>query len=798
MTIRSYVPVEYFPTSPRSGNDGSKVFRMQNMILRGTLSEPYAECYSGSLNLNEDIPTANLTGTVTTTLTSMNVVGVGTRFKTELHIGQFLEIYGGAPEVRIPVVVDEIVDNLLFRACRYPHAALSAATAVRLPRMVEMNKRRATMLWGNAVETDLGTILGVGDGVLRRNGVVLPGISMDLGAAPHGPRTPRIAILEAFNATNYVVFPLGMATPAAPTAAAVAGTGKNMPAGVYSVRIVPARLATRGYNNPSVKAEVTLTAGQRIAITFPSAVVNAAIDGQDAWMIFVTQITPVQGISGPWYRYELPEIMVPIGAGPGQIPIAGGVYNVEYNDAEISGNELLQFNNDQPPKAEFIAFMAGIPVWVSCQGPGYSLAVTAATNANPVVITTAAPHLLAAGDQVSINGGSLGWGAISGLWTVTATSLSATTFSIPVNSTGFGALSGTILVGIAAYSPGPFIAPGKPRNIEAAPAQLYVSASPPDTIVGYVIGVDGRLYIMGANTLQVAIATQAQDYRISPFVIRPFWKVGFKNPETLLFVGNVLVGMTTHGLARSVTDGTEGSEEFGFAVAIEELIRGLNPGHFLIKLDPQNNAVVLFHSGHSINAEGWWTTRAWMYGLRENKWIGDVLLTSTTGDMIVSSAATVNGKLEFLAGGRQSGGTTVVRTYRWDTPQVPGVGLAVPWYLAWQFSDYGVEDRTKVVKGVHFIGSITGLTFSDHGLSIHGAQPGEILDIPALETDPIGKSGIIIPYPLAFVGQGEITELDVDNLSQLTVRACGNWDGIGDRDRVDEIVLEVQIRGTKR
>lgn len=703
MTAKSFLPTEYWPTSPRSGNEGGRLFRMQNMILQGETAEPYARVYGGSRNLSEDIATANITGTVTTTTTSTEVVGVGTAFTTELHLGQFLEAFGGSGGHTIPLVVDEIIDDTHFRACRLPHAATTGASVVQLPVLFEMGKKRGTLLRGNAEEADKGTIYAVGVGTLRRNGVVLGGTSLV------ATRSPKVAL---FNPTtgNYTVATLGMATPATLTAAAIAGGTKNMQAGVYSVRAVPARQATLGYNNPSPKAEVTIAAGDKIRATVPAA---DTANLQDAWMFFVSLYTQNAGINGPWHRYELPAIYVRVGAGAGEIPAAGGTYDIEYNDAEVSGNDLLTFNNDVPPHAEFVAYMANQPVWISCMGPGST-------------------------------------------------------------------------------SPGPFIAPSKPRNIEAAPASLYVATSPPDTLVGHIIGVQGRLYLMCVNSLQIALATQSQDPRIPPFAVRPFWRSGFKNPYCLLSIGDNLVGMTNNGLARSISEGDEGSEEYGFAVAVTELLANVSSGHCLLRTDPKNNAVVLFHSGHSLNASGFWTTRAWMFGLRENKWIGDVLLTSTTGDMLVSGVATVNGQLEFLAGGRQAAGTTVVRTYRWDDPMA---GVSVPAYLAWQFADWGEERRPKAVKMLAVKGKLsTGAT-----AGIHGAEPGESIPVATLEAGNSGsKSGSIPLVASATVAEGDAIELDVDNLKQFTVRIDTTWDGTGEQDRIDEVVIDAIVRGAHR
>lgn len=701
MPVRSLKPTEYWPTSPRSGGESRKIFRMLNMILRGTVAEPYAEVYGGSRNLGENIATANLTGTVAVDKTTTLVTGTGTVFTAELHLGQFLEAF--AANTRVPMVVDDIIDNTHFHACRIPHITAGGLTAFRFPVIYDMNKKRATQLRGNGVEVDLGSIIAVGEGTLRRNGAVLPGTSLTAA------RTPKIAV---FNATtgNYSVFTLGMATPTALGAAAVAGGTKNMQAGVYSARVVPARLSTRGYNNPSPKAEVTIAAGDKIRLTVSAA---DTANGQDAWMFFVTLFTTQGGINGPWFRYELPNIYVPVGPGAGEIPAAGGTFDIEYNDAEVSSGDLLTFNNNAPPHAEFLAWMAGMPIYLSCLGPGNT-------------------------------------------------------------------------------SPGPFIATGKPRNVEAVPPTQYVSTSPPDTIIGGLVGVQGRLYLMCVNSLQVAVATQATDPRIPAFAVRPFWRSGFPNPETLLAIGDNLIGMTTNGLARSIAEGDEGSEEYGFAVAIDELIRRFSPGHCLIKTDPKNNAVALFLSAHSLNFQGFWTTRVLLYGLRENKWIGDITLDSETGDMIVCSAAAINGQLEFLCGGRQEDGTTVVRTYRWDDDDA---NQPVPYFLAWQLGDDGVENRPKAVKAVR----VTAHLSSNGEVQIHGARPGLDIDVPAIGAMQTGL-GPTLPATLD-VRQYERVEVDVDNLMQWTAKVVGIWPGKAtspNRDRVDEVVGEFIVRGARR
>ncbi len=73
-----------------------------------------------------------------------------------------------------------------------------------------------------------------------------------------------------------------------------------------------------------------------------------------------------------------------------------------------------------------------------------SVAVSAASNANPVVLTSTGHGLdLKSRPFVRISGAGTGWTAINGDFT--ATVIDANTFSIPVNSTAFGALAGTVV-----------------------------------------------------------------------------------------------------------------------------------------------------------------------------------------------------------------------------------------------------------------------------------------------------------------------------------------------------------------
>lgn len=77
------------------------------------------------------------------------------------------------------------------------------------------------------------------------------------------------------------------------------------------------------------------------------------------------------------------------------------------------------------------------------------ISVTAASNASPVSFT-AASHGIAwatvalATPTVKITGGTGNWAAVNGVWIATPTATG--TFTIPVDSTAFGVLAGTLVV----------------------------------------------------------------------------------------------------------------------------------------------------------------------------------------------------------------------------------------------------------------------------------------------------------------------------------------------------------------
>lgn len=198
-------------------------------------------------------------------------------------------------------------------------------------------------------------------------------------------------------------------------------------------------------------------------------------------------------------------------------------------------------------------------------------------------------------------------------------------------------------------SPGPFIVPAKPTNIEAAPLDLAFSSSPPETIL-WALSAQGRIYLPTPNHLQIAQATPDDTI---PILIRPYWRDGFAGPDQIVFVNGMLYGFPMAGPSRSVGDGDEIEAERGWAADVYEITQDWSPGHVLVGYDPFNNGIVFFYSGFRRNASTFWTTFWIMYGLSINDWIAAGEISDLTKDQIVSGVATIGDRLQLLVGGRQ-------------------------------------------------------------------------------------------------------------------------------------------------
>ncbi len=738
---RTFFTVEagFVPTQPISGENNGSLYRGQNMIVRGVPGATYLENWLGISSQTESAPDLTLTGTVATTSGSTTVTGTSTLFLSELIVSQMVLINSR------PYTVREIVSNTSMRVSQ-PATATASGLTIKAPRtLMDTDFFRASMVRGNVLRTAQGNLLAVGQGEVRLNGAVLAGTS--LTATPQ----LKLAIYNPDGAT-YSVYKLGMKTPTLTTVAGTAGGTKNMQAGTYSVRIVPARIATYGYNNPSAAVEVTITTGQKIRITFPAMDTTA---GQDAWRVYGTLFSANQGITGPWYYVDT--------VTAAHVSSAGGTYDFEWRDAEIQVNEQAEFDNDPPPAAAFVASLANYPILVSTNGPGRVLAGTVATTATSQTVTGTGTAF-----DTDLTVGSAVWISSKFYEVVEIASATSMTVAPAADATASG-----LTIRLGDNAPGPVIRPCKPAingvNIEAYPTRFAVAVSPPETIIGWTSGL-GRLYLMTENRLHIATLTGNS---AAPVTVRPFWRVGFRNPQSCVFVNGYLYGFTTGGATRSIADGDEGSEEHAFAAPVASVMESWLPDLVRVAYDPKNEAVVFLYSSLDVNSSGYYNTNALMYHLRTGRWSTTIIMESTSANLTTTGVATVSGQF-FLAVSGQ--------TYAWDQG-----ANTVNWFVVWPFFDGGDFAADKTVTGF----AATCLTGTGGNAGIHGGVSGaDVALSTALTDNTVAASGVINLPTSTAIKHTEYFKLNVKELRSFTARVAGQYTGTGEKHRIDELMVE--------
>lgn len=342
METVAFSAAPYHPSSPRTGVSGQAILRMKNMILTGSPPQIYLQCYKGSANLSETIPTSNLSGTLSSS--GKSITGTSTAFTTEIKSGDWF--WAGSS----PLMVDTITDDTHMTVYVAPLIALSGVTGKRLPVLFDINRQRGTLISGNAVELDLGTILATGHGTLRINGSVLSGDSMVLTGSP------QEAIFDP-STGDYAVYPLGFDAPdPAPTLSDDAGGSQGMVSGDYSVRLTAASSVTGGEGNPGIRANVSLgTDGHQIGVDITGVTVDTAA-GADAVNAYATQLGVVNVNQGPW-NFVLQHLLSD-----------GNTFDLDYLNAQIARQGTVEFDNDPPPDAALVALLQGYPQWISCYG----------------------------------------------------------------------------------------------------------------------------------------------------------------------------------------------------------------------------------------------------------------------------------------------------------------------------------------------------------------------------------------------------------------------------------------------
>ena len=683
-------------------------------LLRGASGEMFYAAYNGSENINEPLPVTVLTGTLNLNPATNIIVGTGTAFLDELHIGQ--PVYVSTDRM---LVVNTIQSQTQFTAYLPPTITNATATGYKTRNIFSLDTKRASLLWGNATLTDKGNIIAVGDGALYVNGAVLAGESLV------ATRRAQIALYDSTTIPpSYSVEDIGFddAPDTANTAISVVGSGgtKNMSLGYYSFRIAYYSDITNGWGNPTATLLAGGTAGYQITAVnstflFNFAATSAPPAKATGYIIYASSyggssaISAVNAIQGAWYELR----RVPF------TELSGGTYAgtiaFDYVDNDLSAN-LVAFDLDPPPDAEWVSLFTGYVNLISTNGQG-------------------------------VNTGSR----------------------------------------TASTSPGPYIAPMLASNIDAYPDSQKVPTEKGETIIGF-LNAAGRMFPMTPNTLQASTPTGLPT---APFTLRPFWQRGFATPNNLTCIDDTLYGFTTKGMYRSIATGDSAEASNDFASSVDAQTSEWSPGYVFLETDPKNSAVCYFNSCCSQNEAGYWESEIYPYSLKTYDWMPRILLTSSTRDMIVTGVAKVHNALYFVAGGRRNGTTDQFDTWSFDT----GTGDSVPWFLAFSFSDSGVESIGKVIRKIRVKGAVTS-----GKVQIYTVTPNSDIEIGDLESgdNPAFESNLATS---TVVKQYSQIKTRVSNALMWSVRLEGTSVSDGTEaslDQIQEVSLVIDIAGQER
>lgn len=810
------------PTTALNGNPRRPtVFRGANMVLRGPSDDPYFEAYPGDLDLNEnyDLDTyGKITGSIDCANGSTAVVGTATVFLSELHIGQMLL---AGTEV---FVVKEIISDTSFTADRPATAAVSSKSAYRLPQLFEINRKRGVLYTGNAIEFLAGHIIGVGSGELRINGAALAGTSMTATSRP------QIALYRP--ATNdYVVLPLGYGgAPPKPTIDVVTGGVKAMTDGdkhsfMFSYWSGSPE-GSDGYGNPtdaikldSVAAVLKISGtNNRFRIDFTASIVGMPSNAK-GFVIWGNQggrkTVSIQGATttttspndtlyenGPWYRVA-------------KVKTASQTFVA----ADVNtGTDIITLTNHP--------FSTGDQVFLSSSGTAISLTALG----SPIVNTTPAwvyridkdsIKLCATKDKALVGTADDITGAGTGTHTIQYLSQGKYYYLEYLDSDIYEEVTGNNdkppfceyvakIEGkpmyVSAYgkrtneatkgsNPGPYVVVSKFSNPDAAPTEWSASTVTGD-ILGWFEGV-GRWFLMTASSLEFVVSTglfgqslQGGDSLEVPIISRPYWKTGAANRYSIMLVDDTLYGRSGGKFFQSVGNGDENVQKYDFGIFVDDIVRDWYDGHVLSGNDSRNAQIAFIYSASHKNTNGYWCSTILPFSIARKAWLPKIILSKTDRDMIISGVATVDEKLEFLAGGRVSGGTFQTRTYRFAAGES---GLtSMPYYLVWQPSDDGAESTSKQIHSFRPSGK-----FKSMKVQIHGATPGNVISVANMEdgTSALGE--------VSFADSTAVTrylrsKCRFKNLATYALRLSGTWDGNNIKDRLEELVVEISAHGRER
>lgn len=819
------------PSTSVKGDELPTIIRGENILLRGPRGNQYFEVHPGDKDLGENYNIATLgpvtaSAGISTTAGSFTVSatgGSGTAFKDELHPGQLILATNG--EV---FAVKEVISQTSFTAHNAALATTSGLAAYRLPQMFEIDRKRGVMLTGNALEFRLGHKVAVGSGDLYINGTAL-------NATLTATRTPKAAIYRPAQ-DDYVIRNLGFTgIPPAPVINIVTGGTKGMiPTNLHSFRLSYWAGTPEGTNGFSRATDAIKTDGSGNPIKIVLATDQFEIDvttslvgmptNAKGFVVWKSQEgKAVKAIQGATVTTSSPNDTL-YNNGPWLRAAKFLVASQTFVDADVNtGTERITLTNHPFETGDkvFVSNSGGaVPVFVSVLAtdtPAYVIKI----DANTISLATSLAESLAgtANGITSAAGGgthTIGY-LITGDkfrfdcldeelleeyfgddYAPSDAEFVAKLEDRPLLISCFG--KRTVTSSKTGSNPGPLVSLSKFSNPDGFPPEW--TAGGQHNIIGHFEGA-GRIFLMTPASLDFVTPTGllGQSARGGldielPMIWRPYWKTGATNRYSIVLDDDTLYGRSGGKFIRSIGNGDENVRKYDFGAVVEDITRDWNDAFTYTVRNPRDGQVCFIRSAAYKNSSGYWVSEIWPFSVWADAWLPKVVLSSTTRDQIICGVATIDEQLEYLVGGRVSGGTYQVETKRFGAGAASG---NVNWYFVWQPSDDGAEDRMKRLHSLRLLGKVTTCN-----VQIHGARPGQELSLANIENGDGANTNAYYSGNIGLDDSDQLTRyleqnVKISKLANYAVRIGGRWSTSDTvRDRVDELVISVSVHGRPR
>lgn len=733
--IKSLKAALFRPTTSVSGDEAPTVYRGENLVLRGAnLENPYFEAFPGNLDLAETYDLTDFPLTGTLSFTAGSTAVVGSGTSFIDQLHPGQHILAGTQVL----AVKSVTDDTHFTCSRAPDTTESGKTGYRLLQMSEVDGKRCVMCTGNVIEVGRGHMIAVGSGTVFINGA-------ELDETLVATARPKAAIYQPAT-DDFDVVDLGYASaPPQPTIEMIPGGTKMVEGNKHSFQLSYWSGYPEGTNGYSDPCEAVL------------------LD---------TGMAPIEiGATNNKFRMDLTPSLVGKPAHAKGFIIWGSQAGKKTTSIVAGGGSVTTTSANEGHYES---------------GPRLRVA--------KVLIADLLPGDLY---EFEYSDEELGEEVTGGNDRPVPSEFVSEVDGRPIYISNQGKATEDDGDG---SNPGPGVVMGKYGNPDAAP--LEWSAKVGGAIVGFIAAV-GRWFMMTSSGLEFIFSTgllgslSLGGVRPElPLSSRPYWKTGAANRYSINIIDDTLIGRSGGRFFKSVGSGDENVSKYDFGGVVEDITRDWNDGHVLTGNDAKNTQAIFFHTAAYKNAQGYWVTEILPY-LLYNAWLPKIVLSSSTRDMIVSGIATVDEKLEFVCGGRVSGGTFEQRTYRFAAGQADLTSM--PWHIVWQPTDDGLDNNSKQLDWVQLTGKLT-----EPVLQIHGARPGQTISTANMEAgNNSADPDTFFSGNISFSSTEKITRylrkrFKFKNLASYAIRLSGEWDGAGDRDRLDELVIGVSTHGRER